>query len=169
MKKGAKVIFNHFEEIVLVPGFAIMLIINFGNVLSRYVLHTSWAFTEELCVMMFVYVTFFGAAVALKRRQHLGFTLILDKLPTIARIVMETLITISIVVFLVLMVYYGLLVCENQVKYHSVTAALRISTAYASAGIPLSGIFIIIRAVQVYIEDLLTHLKSYRKGKGELT
>ena len=79
-------ILGHIEEIILVPGFALMLIINFGNVVSRYILRSSWAFTEELCVMMFVYITFFGAAVAVKRRQHLGFTLILDKLTPVWRL-----------------------------------------------------------------------------------
>jgi C4-dicarboxylate transporter DctM subunit len=157
---------DHIEEIVLVPGFAIMLIINFGNVLSRYVLPTSWAFTEELCVMMFVYVTFFGAAVAVKRRQHLGFNLILDKLPKGARIVVDTLIMLSIVCFLAAMIYYGVLVCENQIRYKSVTAALRISTAYASASIPISGVLIIIRTVQVYIRDLKDSLNP-AVGKEE--
>jgi C4-dicarboxylate transporter DctM subunit len=163
MKAKIRYLLDHIEEIVLVPGFAIMLIINFGNVLSRYVLPTSWAFTEELCVMMFVYVTFFGAAVAVKRRQHLGFNLILDKLPKGARIAVDTLIMLSIVCFLVVMIYYGVLVCENQIRYKSVTAALRISTVYASASIPVSGVLIIIRTVQVYLKDLKAALNPDTK------
>lgn len=148
-----KKIYDHIEEIVLVPGFAIMLIINFINVLSRYVFKTSWAFTEELCVMMFVYVSFFGAAVAVKRRQHLGFTLILDKMPEKLRWIVETAITIAVVIFMAVMVYYGIQVCQNQLRYHSVTAALRISTAWAGASIPASGVFIILRTIEMYIKD----------------
>lgn len=145
---------DHFEEIILVPGFAIMLIINFCNVLSRYVLHNSWAFTEELCVMMFVYVSFFGAAVAVKRRQHLGFTLIIDKLPPKLKMIDTVLISIMVIIFVGIMVYYGVIVCQNQLHYKSITAALRISTAYASACIPLSGVLIIIRTIQVLVEDI---------------
>lgn len=39
MKKKLLFLLDHFEEIVLVPGFALMLLIGFGNVLSRFVLH----------------------------------------------------------------------------------------------------------------------------------
>ncbi len=161
MKKTILKCLDHFEEIFLVPGFAIMLIINFCNVLSRYVFHNSWAFTEELCVMMFVYVSFFGAAVAVKRRQHLGFTLILDKLPPALKLLFNIVISTMIIGFLGIMIYYGILVCENQLRYKSITAALRISTAYASACIPLSGVLIIIRTIQVLIEDV----KAYAAGR----
>jgi TRAP-type C4-dicarboxylate transport system permease small subunit len=64
------------------------------------------------------------------------------------------------------MIYYGVLVCENQIRYKSVTAALRISTAYASASIPISGVLIIIRTVQVYIRDLKDSLNP-AVGKEE--
>lgn len=39
MKKKLLFLLDHVEEIVLVPGFALMLLIGFGNVLSRFVLH----------------------------------------------------------------------------------------------------------------------------------
>ena len=39
MKKKLLFLLDHFEEIVLVQGFALMLLIGFGNVLSRFVLH----------------------------------------------------------------------------------------------------------------------------------
>lgn len=167
MKDKLRFIFDHMEEIILAPGFAIMLVINFANVLSRFVLKTSWAFTEELCVMMFVYITFFGAAVAVKRRQHLGFTLVLEKLPVIPRILMDTLITIFVVGFLAIMIYYGTRVCLNQIASGATTAALRIPTAWGNVCIPVGGIFIILRTLQVYVEDLVGHLKTLRAGREE--
>ena len=167
MKGKLKFIFDHMEEIILAPGFAVMLVINFANVLSRFVLHTSWAFTEELCVMMFVYITFFGAAVAVRRRQHLGFTLILEKLPPVPRMVMDTVITFSVIVFLGAMIFYGTKVCQNQIESKATTAALRISTAWGNGCIPVGGAFIILRAVQVYLEDMKGHLAALRERRGE--
>lgn len=164
MKKKLLFLLDHFEEIVLVPGFALMLLIGFGNVLSRFVLHQSWSFAEELCVMMFVYVTFFGAAVAVKRKAHLGFTLLLDKTQGIPRMILETAIMVGEIVFLYLMIAYGIKVCQNQLKYHAVTAALRISTAYASAGIPVGGVCILLRVVQSYVLEMKALLSA---GKGE--
>ncbi len=167
MKEKIKFVFDHMEEIVLVPGFAIMLVINFANVLCRFVLKgKSWAFTEELCVMMFVYITFFGAAVAVKRRQHLGFTLILEKLPAIPRMAMDTVIMLAVVGFLVIMIVYGTRICLNQIASKATTAALRISTAWGNVCIPVGGVFIILRTVQIYLVDMKAHLEALR-GKKE--
>ena len=43
MKKKLLFLLDNVEEIVLVPGFALMLLIGFGNELSRFVLHQSWS------------------------------------------------------------------------------------------------------------------------------
>lgn len=165
MKKKLLFLLDHMEEVVLVPGFVIMLLIGFGNVISRFVLHQSWAFTEELCVMMFVYVTFFGAAVAVKKNAHLGFTLLYDKTKGVSRIVLDTLITISVAVFLVIMIQYGIKVCQNQLRYKAVTAALRISTAYASASVPVGGLCLLFRVIQTYILNLRSEIKAIRERR----
>lgn len=165
MKKKLLFLLDHFEEIILVPGFVLMLVIAFGNVISRFILHKSWSFTEELCIMMFVYITFFGAAVATKRKAHLGFTLLLDKTRGIPRIVMNTLIMLGTVVYLYLMIKYGIRVCQNQLRYKAVTAALRISTAYASASVPIGGACIMIRIIQMYVVDLIATIKAWKGEK----
>ncbi|NLI22321.1 MAG: TRAP transporter small permease [Clostridiales bacterium] len=165
MKRKLLFLLDHAEEIVLVPGFAIMLLIGFCNVLSRFILHQSWSFTEEMCVMMFVYVTFFGASVAVKRKAHLGFTLYLDKSRGMTRIVLDTFIMLAVVLFLVLMVVYGVKVCQNQLKYKAVTAALRISTAYASASVPIGGACILLRIIQMYVRDIRADIREYHALK----
>ena len=42
------------EKIVLSAVLLLVTALTFGNVLSRYVLPTSWSFTEELVVNIFV-------------------------------------------------------------------------------------------------------------------
>ena len=157
MSKKLAYAFEHFEEIIFVPAFAVMLAINFGNVLSRYILQTSWAVSEELCVISFVYVTFMGAAVAVRQRKHLGFTLLFDKSRPQQKIVLSTLITLIAIVLMAVMVYYGTQVCQTQLARNMLSPALRLPRAYASAAIPLGGVCIIIRLVQVYIEDLCAY------------
>ena len=153
----------HLEEIVLAPAVALMIGINFANVLARYVLHTSWAATEELCIIGFVYITFFGAAVAVKKRMHLGFTLLLDGMPPRTKLAMETLISLAAIALMSLMIYYGYKVCLNQARYGSATPAMGIPLVYASACVPLGGAAVILRTVQVYMEDLNDCLSALRR------
>lgn len=165
MKEKLKFAYDHLEEIILAPGFAIMLIINFANVISRFILKNSWAFTEELCTILFVYITFFGAAVAVKHHQHLGFTLILEKLPATGRIVMNTVIMACTVAFLALMIFYGTKVCVNQIASKATTAALRVSTAWGNGCIPMGGLLIIMRTIEGYVVDTKAELLAIRAGK----
>lgn len=160
MKKKCWFLFEHFEEIILAPGVAIMLLINFANVLARYVFHVSWAASEELCVIGFAYITFFGAAVAVKRKMHLGFELILDKLPKGLGILVRGLIALSAIVLMALMIFYGVKVCQNQMNFGSATPAMRIPLVYASASVPLGGIAIIIRLIQDYAIDVRGYIAN---------
>lgn len=168
MKSKLQFIFAHFEEIVLAPAVGLMISINFANVLARYVFHTSWAATEELCIIGFVYITFFGAAVAVKKRMHLGFTLIFDSMSPLTKLVMETLISLAAIALMSLMIYYGYKVCMNQARYGSATPAMGIPLIYASACVPLGGAAVIIRTIQVYMEDLNGCLSSVRARRKEV-
>ena len=51
-------------ELIGVLVLLVMLVVAFGNVLSRYVLPVSWAFTEELTCGLFILVSMLGAALA---------------------------------------------------------------------------------------------------------
>ena len=74
MVKKLKWFIIHFEEASCAILFAIMAIVAFVNVISRYLLKYSLAFTEELLISFFVWLTLLGAAVAFREGSHLGFS-----------------------------------------------------------------------------------------------
>ena len=69
---------GHFEEVACVVIFTVMTLIAFGNILSRYLFKYSFAFTEELVVSLFVWLTLLGAGAAFRYGSHLGFTLLAE-------------------------------------------------------------------------------------------
>ena len=54
------------EETVGALGLAVMVTIAFINVLTRYVFKYSVAFTEELTLYIFVWITLMGTAIAFR-------------------------------------------------------------------------------------------------------
>ncbi len=60
---------------------AAMAVIAFANVLSRYLLHSSIAFTEEITVYLFVWLTVIGAGLAFERGAHLGMVSLVRRMP----------------------------------------------------------------------------------------
>ena len=162
-RKRFSYLLDHAEEIILVPAFAIMLFINVSNVLARYVIHISWAFTEELCLISFVYVTFFGASLAVRRGQHLGFDVIFQKASKPVQLVLETFITISVIMMMCIAFYFGIKVCQNQATFNSKTPALHIPMWICSGCVPVSAVCIIIRTIQMYV----LFLRGYRNKEEE--
>lgn len=159
--KTLRHIADHFEELVLVIAFAAMLIINFGNVCGRYVFHSSWAFTEEVCMIAFLYVTFFGASLAVRKHQHLGFTLLYEKLTGKAKLIVDTVSMLMILALMYFAVRYGIAVVQNQMNFHSVTSALHIPVAVGSISVPLGSLCIAVRTIQNYI----LNIREYRAGR----
>jgi TRAP-type C4-dicarboxylate transport system permease small subunit len=59
---------------------AVLVIMVFSNVVLRYAFNSSITVTEELGRWLFVWITFIGAAVALRERSHLGTDALVSRL-----------------------------------------------------------------------------------------
>ena len=59
---------------------ALMVVLVFGNVVLRYGFNSGITISEELSRWLFVWMTFLGAVVALKDRDHLGTDMLIGRL-----------------------------------------------------------------------------------------
>ena len=75
-------ILDWIEEIICVICTIVMTALVFANVISRYVLHSSLSFSEEITTYLFVLLSMMGTAIAAKRRAHLGLSIITDAVPS---------------------------------------------------------------------------------------
>jgi TRAP-type C4-dicarboxylate transport system permease small subunit len=69
-------LFSHMTGLLL----ALMVILVFGNVVLRYGFDSGITLSEELARWMFVWMTFLGAVVALREREHLGTEFLTNRL-----------------------------------------------------------------------------------------
>jgi TRAP-type C4-dicarboxylate transport system permease small subunit len=67
--------------LLMVVALALMVMMVFGNVVLRYGFNSAIAVSEELSRWLFVWLTFLGAIVAVRRRLHLGSDLLVSRLP----------------------------------------------------------------------------------------
>ncbi|MGE8320989.1 MAG: TRAP transporter small permease [Comamonas sp.] len=72
-------------EIVMVLCMLVMLVMVFGNVVLRLFFNTGIDLSEELPRFAFVWMTFLGAIVGMRRRAHLGVDIVVQLLPTAGR------------------------------------------------------------------------------------
>jgi TRAP-type transport system small permease protein len=72
-------------EIVMVLCLLVMLVMVFGNVVLRLAFNTGIDLSEEIPRYAFVWMTFLGAIVGMRRRAHLGVDIVVQMLPALGR------------------------------------------------------------------------------------
>lgn len=146
-------IISRLEEIILVITFTIMSLIAFSNVISRYFLNYSLAFTEEVTINLFVLLTFMGTSVGVRKHAHLGFSLIFDKANKIGKktlCIFSSFITCGL---FVLLTYYGVQMVEFQMLINQTTPAMGWPQWIFTLAFPLGCMFCIYRIIEGFIKE----------------
>lgn len=139
---------KHFEEVLCAVILAIMAIVAFINVISRYLLKYSLAFTEELLISLFVWLTLLGAAIAFRNGSHLGFTFITDRLPVIIQKLLLLVSTILGVLLFLFLIYFSIFQIKEEIILKITSSGIGIPQWWYTIGMPVWSILIIIRIIQ---------------------
>ncbi|WP_159349564.1 TRAP transporter small permease [Roseomonas harenae] len=125
-------------EAMLALAMAAMVVMVFGNVVMRYLLDSGIMISEEMSRFLFLWLTFIGAVVVLRRGGHLGFSTVVKALPHGGRLLCRALSgSLTLLVCLVFLWGAWPLVQVNMDNLSPVSG-LPLGWAYASA--LLSGI-----------------------------
>lgn len=71
--------------VLMVACLALMVLMVFGNVVLRYGFNSGITVSEELSRWLFVWMTFLGAIVAVRKRAHLGTDALVSRLPLVGK------------------------------------------------------------------------------------
>jgi len=139
---------DRLEEGACVFLLVVMTGVAFVNVITRYLIRFSLAFTEELVVSLFVWLTLLGTAVAFREGSHLAFTFLVDRSPrTVRRLSIWLAAALGVALF-GLLIYFGLGQIRSERMLGTTSEALAIPQWWYTAGIPVFGAVVILRIVQ---------------------
>lgn len=72
-------------EFALAAVLAAMFVIVLVNIIGRYFFRRGIIWADEIARLLFIWLSLFGAVIALSRGQHLSFSLLVDSLPGVAK------------------------------------------------------------------------------------
>jgi TRAP-type C4-dicarboxylate transport system permease small subunit len=148
MTKNFKWWVAHFEESLCAALFSVMAIITFGNVITRYFLKYSFAFTEEIVVSFFVWLTLLGTAIAFREQSHLGFTFLVERLPRkFQRGLLWLSAGLGAVLFLFL-IYFSILQLGDEIALEITSSGIGVPQWWYTIGMPVFSILVILRIFQ---------------------
>jgi TRAP-type transport system small permease protein len=138
---------DHFEEISGGALLVLMCLIGATQVVSRYVLTSPLAWTEELATMLFAWLVFIGASLALKKNEHFAIDVLVKLLPASAQKHAKSIRHGAVVLFCLLLIVYGVkLVVMN---WYVLTPMLEISRGWVYLSVPFGGLLMLARSIEM--------------------
>ncbi|MGC6429867.1 MAG: TRAP transporter small permease [Jejuia sp.] len=134
---------NRILEVFLISIFALLVIDVLFQVFSRYIIGTSFTWTEELARFSLIWMTVLGAAYLNAKREHLSMDFLYDKLSPNNQRKVSILIEILVFLFaLVVMFIGGSNLVYTTLHLEQLSGTLRIPLGYIYAILPFSGLLI---------------------------
>tara|TARA_B100000989_G_C19291356_1_gene364489 strand:- start:35 stop:517 length:483 start_codon:yes stop_codon:yes gene_type:complete len=127
-------------------GFMILNVL--WQVFSRYVMGAPSSFTEELARYLLIWIGLLGAAYASGKGLHLAMNLFHDKLSDKAKVRLEIILEVLIIIFsFSFLIVGGIRLVYLTFYLGQISAALEMPLGFVYLIIPISGVFFIFYSI----------------------
>lgn len=118
------------------------------GIIWRYVLHTPLIWSDELAALLFLWLSMFGAVLALSRGEHMRMTAVVSMIPARHRAFFDHVAIIAAVVFLVLTVHPAYEFAADEI--YVTLPAMEIANSWRAAAIPIGiGLMLLIGFIKL--------------------
>lgn len=131
MKFGQKL--ESLLEYLLALLLAIMVMLLLGQVITRFILSGSMLWATEMAVWLFVWVTFLGSALLLRRKDHMVVNILEMIIPEDLYLKFQK--YLNIFVDLTIYIFLGV------IFYNSIPVVQSVSNQYATS-VPISKVYL---------------------------
>lgn len=100
--KLADKIMTVLSEGVPMVAFLVVFVTFMLTIICRYVLRFAIPWSYEVSILGYMYCMFFGSGIALKRDEHVVFSLLYDKLPPLGKLICKLVYNAVLIVLFVL-------------------------------------------------------------------
>jgi C4-dicarboxylate transporter, DctQ subunit len=152
-------ILSAFEDWTLFVSVMVALVALFFNVVLRYGFNYTLAWSEELVREVIIYTTFIGCCSAVKNRSMIKIDASVQIFPGLKK-PLTYFSNLVILIFSVMMMIYGWRIAALQARTFQQTVILRIPLVYLYAILPLTGVLMFIRTLQVIYQDFTQSQKA---------
>lgn len=157
------------EEFFVSIMLSFLIILLGMEVVSRFITKHSFPWVEEVCRYLFVWSSYLGVAVAVKRKEQLRVLMLMNviekRFPKLVRccfVVSELIFTL----FCILVFYYSIGMIQNMMRFKQVSSSLEIDVMYPYLIIPISMLLTAFRTLQSLQRDFKFGTLHYESREG---
>lgn len=141
-----ELVFNKVCKILewfMIIIFSLLVLDVLFQVFSRYILGTSFTWTEEFARFSLIWLTILGAAYLNAKKEHLSMDFLYEKLSVTNKRKTSILIELFVFLFaLIIMVIGGFNLVYTTLHLEQLSGTLRIPLGYVYVILPISGLLI---------------------------
>jgi tripartite ATP-independent transporter DctM subunit len=132
-------------EIIAALLVVVEMLVLLAGVTSRYFFGSPLVWTDELASILFLWLAMLGAAVALRRGEHMRMTALISKATPSTRAFLEVFALVAALAFLLLIAWFAVDFASDEVIVR--TPALDISSAWRASALPVGCALMIVIGV----------------------
>jgi TRAP-type C4-dicarboxylate transport system permease small subunit len=140
------------EEFAAAASMSALALITFGNVVVRYATDASFAFTEEISIVLMVIITLLGASLTIAKDKQIRVEFFVNKLPLQFRRLIIFLSLIPVVATTVILVLTSSATTYDEYVFQVTSPALSVPEWIYSIWLPLLSLLILIRTLSFMIK-----------------
>jgi TRAP-type C4-dicarboxylate transport system permease small subunit len=165
-------VLNRVVVAVCVGCLLVMLGISFIGFFYTLVSGDALSWTYSLARLFIPWIGLLSITVAFKRGEHIAMTSLLGLLPATVVSVLAMVNRAVLILFSVLLVWYGWRYLESSTDYYMVSDQIQIHSYWVAASLPVSGAILLVhaltarRAAEAAPGFGLAELESVRQSKG---
>lgn len=149
MKSLDKII-GKIEDYVCIITLIVMLLLTFANVLSRFVLHFSLSFTEEIVTGLFVIASLAGTSIAVRNHSHLGLDFVIGFMPGKVQKMLAVAATVLALFMCGVLFVYGVFMVRQEMFLNQVSATMQWPEWIYGMTVPAGAVILLLRYVLVF-------------------
>ena len=136
---------EQLEKYVCVFTFSVMLLLTFVNVISRFMLHMSLSFSEEIVTSLFVLASLAGTSVAIRDGSHLGLDYITSFLSGTLQLILHYIANILGIIMCSIILYYGIYMVIGEYTSNQLSATMQWPEWIYGMSVPFGAALLIFR------------------------
>lgn len=145
---GGKFSLATIERFLMAMSMGVLCLLTMANVLVRYFTDISFAFTEEISVVLLVVMTLIGASHAFATNHHIAITFFVERLPAFKDAARRFAAACSLLMF-GLLSWYGVSMAWDDYKFEVTSPSLGVPQWWYTVWLPILSVVIVLRLCAV--------------------
>lgn len=149
-----RVLDDNAERYAMLLAYVFVCVVIVQEVIRRFALNYSSAWSQETAQYLFIYLGYIGAAYAVKERAHIRFDILLLRVSPRVKGYLNVFAELATLLFAVIAIYWSMHTVQQLLHFGGTTPVLRVNKTWFEAAVPIGFLLVVVRCLQAIWRDV---------------